>query len=262
MSVIAIQLMEGFFNRVSQYAWARGYAEKHGCQLQTNFWMGQRAFQLDDPPIEKPLPLREEMDMEKWDGEVNIQLIGWGQHQKSLTYSRAQARKWFTFRPEVATALEAVPHFEVAAHVRGGDYVGLDGFVAISEESYLKACDQYGIDRNKLRFICERHPLSVPELPATPEDHTRSINENVTGLGFLTDFCVLMRADVLLRSNSTFGLWAGWLGDHKRVFSPDVRGLPTNGPRPQYQDAPFVEGNHMPTTPSYSGCSELHLRET
>jgi hypothetical protein len=261
MSVISIHLMEGFCNRMSQYCMARGYAESHGCQLQTPFWMGQKVFELDDPPIEKELPVRQETDIDRWRGEVDIRIEGWGQHKKSLTYTREQARRWFKFRPEIAELLKAVPHFEVAAHLRWGDYVGLDNFVAISKEAYFDACDKFGINRTKIRFITEEQPIIVPGLPRTMDEHTRQMRSNVTGLGFLADFYALMQADILFRSNSTFGLWAGWLGDHRRIFSPDTTGIPARGERPLYQWAPFVEGNHAATQPNYIGCSELHLPE-
>ena len=85
---------------------------------------------------------------------------------------------------------------------------------------------------------------------------------NPWSLAFLPDFYALMQAEVMFRAPSTFGLWAGILGNQKRVFSPDLRGKPWQGEGRPKQDVPFVEGNHMPLTSHWVGHSELHLRET
>ena len=267
MSVIAVILQEGFGNRLGQYAFARAYAEKHGCQLQTNRWMGQKIFQIDDPPIERELPQYGMEELEYWDGATDIQIAGWGQHQKNLIYSRADARRYFTFRPEILELLKAVPHLEIAAHLRWADFLAFPeaNFIAISAESYRVACDKFGLDRNKITFLAEESPLVVPGIDPGQwlfphsDHHTRGTDERVTNMGFLPDFYAMMTADVLFRANSTFSLWAGILGNHKRIFSPDVRGI---GKLKEAQFVPFVEGNHMPISDGYGGHSELHLRET
>ena len=260
--VITTILQEGFGNRMAQYAFVRGYAETHGCTLQTNPWMGQKVFMLDDPPIENPkLVERGEDTIDDWKGEVNIRISGGGLHQHSLYYTRAQARKWFTFRPEIAELLKAVPHFEVAAHLRWADFVGLENFVTISSKSYYDACEKFGIDRKKMRFICEEDPIIVPGLPVTGNEHSRGGDPGLDkGLSFLADFYALMQADILFRANSTFSLMAALIGHNKRVFCPDLFSIPYKGPRPLYQLVPFVEGNHLPIT-HYWGHSELHWKE-
>lgn len=260
--VISVMLQEGFCNRMSQYAFARAYAEKYDCVLQTNPWMGQVVFEINDPPIERDLPVVGMEELEVWDGRTDVKLCGWGQHQKNLIYSRDDVRRWFTFRPEILALLKSVPKFEVAAHLRWGDFCTSGGFIAITKESYLRACDQYGIDRNKLRFICEDDPIVVPEIPADNNHHTRAEDTRPTSLAFLPDFYALMQADIMFRGPSTFGLWPAILGHHSRVFSPDLRGIPHEGENRPKQDVPFVEGNHMPITCHWSGHSELHLRES
>jgi hypothetical protein len=233
-------------NQMSQYAFAKSYAEQHHCQLQTTPWIGQRIFQLDDSPLERPYPNRNDLKLEQWSGETNIAIVGYAQHQKHLIYSRAEALKWFTFRPEVLAQLSGVPHYKAAAHLRWGDFATTPGFIIISKESYLAACRQFGIDPSELHFISEENPLTVPDLDP--------------GLSFLPDFYALIQADILLRAPSTFSWWAGVLGNHTRIFSPDQRGIPHSQPAPQR--VPFVEGNHMPITAWWKGHSELNLRET
>jgi hypothetical protein len=263
MSVITTILQEGFCNRMAQYAFVRGYAERYGCTLQTNPWMGQKVFMIDDPPIASMnMHERSEDTIEDWAGETDIRISGGGLHQHSLYYTRAQARKWFTFRPEILEMLKAVPHFEVAAHLRWADFVGLDDFVTISSKSYFKACEKFGIDATKLRFISEEDPIVLPGFPVKGNEHSRGGDPALDkGLGFLPDFYALMNADILLRANSTFSLMAALIGNNKRVFCPNIVGIPSRGDRPLYQDVPFVEGNHMPIT-NYWGHSELHWKES
>lgn len=267
MSVIAITLQEGFANRMCQYAFARAYAEQHGCELQTNPWMGQKVFQIDDPPISGEHPQHFIEELEKWNGKVDIHLAGWAQHQKSLIYSRVDARRYFTFRPEILELLKDTPRFPICAHLRWADFLVAPppGFIAITKESYLVACSQFKIDAGQLRFISEEEPIVIPRIKpgwwenANSEHHTRGPDGRITSLGFLPDFYALMNSDILFRANSTFSLWAAWLGNAKRVFSPNLAGI-VKKPGPQF--VPFVEGNHMPLTSWWSGHSELHLRET
>jgi|HubBroStandDraft_2_1064218.scaffolds.fasta_scaffold00145_28 hypothetical protein len=267
MSIISVNLQEGFGNRCSQYAFARAYSEKHGCTLQTNFWMGQKVFQIDDPRIEKPLPVRRMEDIDRWNGEVDIEVSGWGQHQRCLIYSRADARRYFTFRPEIISMLVNVPKYDIAAHLRWADFLSIPdaGFIAISKESYLIACDHFGIDRSKLRFIQEESPLVVPQIEPgywiSPhsDHHTRSDDPRITSLGFLPDFYALMQADILFRANSTFSLWAAILGHHSRIFSPNLNGIKK---RSGFQEVPFFEGNHCAITSDANYHTELNLRET
>ena len=258
--VIEVELTGGFANRMSKYAFARAYAERHGSVLRTNAWKGQQVFEIDDPPIKGFYPLRDTFYLEQWDGEVNIALIGEAHHQKNLIYTRADARRYFRFRPEILAVLSAVPAFEVAAHLRWGDFVNANGFVAITKESYLRACDQYGIDRAKLHFISEEEPIVV--IGVEPGfTWNRRLTDDLPGLGFLPDFYALCKADILFRAASSFSFWAGVIGRHSRIFSPDLRGLPWEGEGRGFQDVPFVEGNHMPITWWTPEHSELHVPE-
>ncbi len=257
MPLITVTLQEGFGNRMSQYAFARAYAELHGCELQTTPWMGSHVFDINDPPITKELPTVTMESFETWDGRTDINLVGWGQHQKNLIYTRNQVREWFRFRPEILDALKNVPSYEVVAHLRWGDFVWCPGFVAITKESYLRACTQYGVDATKLRFISEEEPIVVPELE-TGDHHTRGTDPRITNLGFLPDFYAMMQAQILFRACSTFSFWAATLGNARRVFSPDLSGI--NYIDPGYREVPFVEGNHMPITMDTSCHSQLHLK--
>lgn len=247
MSVVSLRFHDRWGNNCFQYCSARAYARKVGATLQTTPWIGQQVFEIDDPPIDRELPARYDMDLEQWDGETDIDLTGWGMHQKCLLYSRADAKAWFKFKPWVSAALAQVPKLEIAAHIRHADFITEAKFIAVSIPSYFEAIAKAGLDRNKLTCIMQESPILEEQLTQA-------------GLGFLPDFFALMRARVLLRANSSFSWWAAVLGDNERVFAPKLDGIaPVAG---VCQVVPFVEGNWPAISCVHPNCSDLHLRET
>lgn len=255
MSFIDCELSGGFGNRLCKYAFARAYARRVGATLRTTPWQGQQIFEIDDPPMTVgALPKVNTYYFPDWDGVTDVAVEGDPQHQKHLIYSRTDARAWFKFRPNILELLEPVPPFPVAAHLRWGDFVRHDGFIPITKQSYEATCAAHGI-AGPIRFVCEEDPIIVPGIEGGYRWKGRK-SDDVPGLGFLPDFVALMRAEVLLRGPSTFGWWAAVLGDNRRVFSPDQRGIPHDG---SFQRVPFVEGNHAPITAWWEGHSELHL---
>ena len=262
MSFVDCEMGGGFANRMSKYAFARAYAEKHGATLRTTPWKGEQVFDIEHPRMRiGELPVVDNINLEAWDGRVDIAIQGEAQHQRCLIYSRAEARRWFTLRPEIKALLEPVPKFEIAAHLRWGDFQDANGFIAISKDSYRKAVRDFKIgDEDGIRYISEEEPLLVPGVSEF-KWRNRPTDEE-PGLGFLPDWWALCLADNILRGPSTFSWWAAVLGDHKRVFSPWQQGIPWQGTGRGFQDVPFVEGNHAPITCWWAGHSELHLRET
>jgi hypothetical protein len=276
---IEVDLSNGLGNRMFQYAFARSYAERHGFELHSTPCILQKIFQIDDPPDTDNFPLvagDHSRNGIPWgvgdrDGEYNIRLTGQRQHQEELTYTRSDAKRWFKLRPDMEELVKNVPSMEVVANLRRGDYAyACNPFVVVSEESYLRACDQYGIDRSKVYFLNGEMHYRIAEIPVDrPWVNLNDVEQGKTGnngrLDFLPDLVLMMRAKILLRSNSTFAWWAATLGDNERVFSPDIRGITPSGPIPgtQYrapQLVPFVEGNHMPMAWGWPFLSELHLK--
>lgn len=248
MSVVALRFHDRWGNRLFQYAWARAYAERVGAELQTDVWDGQRVFGLTEKPIERDLPKRADMDFEQWDGETDIELTGWALHQKCLLYSRADLKCWLKFTPEIESELEFVYRRKIAYHLRWGDFKTMPDFVAISHESYQRAINDFLPDWEPLGFmVCSWAPLRSPKL-------------GKMGLDWLPDFCTLMRAQNLLRANSTFSWMAGALGENERIFSPQLKGI-----KPEanvFQNVHFEEGNHCAISCFHNNCSDLYLRET
>lgn len=213
--------MGRFGNQLFQYAFARSYAESHGCELQTHPWIGQVLFQgINDPLIASPLP-KTHCDNIPF-GEVNIDLNGFFQGPTFLDiYSRGWVRDIFVIKPDWR-----VPSFEVAyaVHQRHGDYSHGNPFRVLELQPYLDLLTSKGWLRDA-DWFSEEKPRLFKSLP----------NE----LGFIADFQLMMSADVLIRANSTFSWWAAVLGYQKEIYSPLL---------PLDEKAPytFVAGNDSP----------------
>lgn len=233
-------------NTLFSYAHARGYAEHHGFLLHTGPWIGQKIFQLDDPPIEQSFQRRTEFNVNE--GEGDIEFHTYAQSQKALTYTRSQARSWFKFRPEIEAILRGMFIFsrdgqpsqfsyEWLAHRRLGDYLGY-GYPVVSEKSYIEFAKSKGA--KLLAWKTEENPTIHPQLAGE--------------LKMLPDFWLMMHAENLLRGNSTFSWWASVLGN-ARTFAPlmnDARGGEVN-------DTQFVEGNWPAFRADLQFITDLHL---
>lgn len=246
MSIVARRFHDRTGNNLFQYAFARAYADRIGAELQTDPWWGQKVFGLTEKPIASELPIAPDMEFEHWDGQTGVEITGWCLHQKCLIYTRAQAREWFKFLPKIAKELEFVPTHHVAYHVRWGDFQTDPAFIAISHKSYEKAFKDY------LPMLTE-----LPRMVCAWESY-RSTKLESMELGWLPDFAALMRATHLFRANSTFSWWAAALG-RATTYSPKLDGIE---PRAlQFQDVPFVLGNHPAISCFHPNCSDLYLPE-
>lgn len=237
MSVINLQFLGRFGNCMCQYAYARAYAEKHGCRLHTDRWIGQRIFGLTEPPIERDLPQRTEQTVGP--GEVDITFRTYAQDQRCLIYSRADAKRWFKVRDHMVQLLAGMGLTdEIAAHRRVGDYPGY-GYPVVSRRSYTQAARKFGFDPERVHFITEESPAK----------HAYFQRE----MAFMPDFYRLVSAPVLFRGNSTFSWWAGVLSEG-RVFAPVIAGLEGG----KEHDCEFVEGN-WPRFCNLDFVTDLHL---
>jgi hypothetical protein len=235
---IGINLMGRFGNQLFQYAFARGYARAHGCELETCDWIGRRVFDLNDPFISEEREVAGEEVVES--GKVNVNLRCYAQNQKCADfYSREDVKGWFKIRDEVERGVTYVVPY-VAIHLRRGDYLG-SGYPVVGMESYLRALYVSDIGCDAISVYCDDFPRRTQGLASE--------------LGFLTDFIEMRNAEALLRANSSFSWWAATLGNG-RVFSPVIDGL--EGGK-VHDKVTFVEGNH-PKLADLGFISDIHLK--
>ena len=213
-----------FGNQLFQYAFAKSYAQKYNCVLEIPAdWMGRHIFEIDDSSPTSQLP-KTELDNIPF-GEVNIDLNGYFQHQKFLDIMNPDdVKRWFNFRTEWTDKFKKPREFYVASHLRHGDYIGGEKYCTITEKCYLDSCEKFGYHKEDV--------IVVSEEERQPDDPRN--------MDFLYDFFVLMEADVLFRSNSTFGWWAGFLGNQKAVYSPAIQGKAGQ----HNIEVDFVQGNY------------------
>jgi len=238
-------------NSMFLYCFARGYAEAMGAELQCPDWIGRKLFvNATEPPITQNLHWTELDSLSKQPlgyflGATNIALRLYAQHQIFIDYyTRAKAREWLKLKPEFEAYAPKLAEPYSAAHVRRGD-ISTDpllrqNYCEVSDESYENAIEKFNIAEPIYR-VQEGARTPPPEL-------------ETQGLGFLPDFLLLRDATHLLRANSSFSVWASWLGNAK-TYAPVVED------KVGLQHVEFVEGNHPCTAGRFKNQSDLWLKE-
>jgi hypothetical protein len=241
-NVVGVSFVGGFGNQLFQYAFARAYAEVYHATLLTPGWVGQRIFEISNPPLDYDLP-RAGFD-EIPNGRVNVILNGYFQSHTAIDLmSVSRLRAWFRLRDEWKQRFTT--RLSIAAHIRRGDYIGLSNiYCLVSENSYITACRKFSLNPDNISWVQEGNHQQAQDLIDI-------------GVPFLDDFVSLMNADVILRANSSFSWWAATLS-RGRVLSPLVED------RIGMQDVEFVEGN-WPRMVDSRNCrmhiTDLHLKD-
>ena len=233
MTPLSVALYARLGNAMHGYAYARKLSEHTGRELRVAPWIGESIFTLDGVTHARP------------DGSEEV-LRGYFQSQKDLIYTRADCRRWFTLRPEVARILDADPEMQpkgITAHFRRGDYAEA-GYPLVSRLSVIAAVAKY-------------FPGPTPEIEDVSDEHPVKHPAFRGDLEMLTDFYRLMRAPILFRANSTFSWWAATLGTG-RVFAPVITGL--KGGEEHYT-VPYIEGNWPKCADGLDFVTDLHLKE-
>jgi len=240
--VIALQFLGRLGNCMFSYAFARAYAERHDLELQTDSWIGQKVFGLNDPPITNPEKLTKRCENTLVDGEGGVLFRSYCQQQKCLIYTRRDCLRWFRFGDEVREKmapfdLKASP---IVAHYRRGDYVGYL-YPLISHDSYNKHHMSIWPIHDML-WVSEETKFRIPGFDGEMQD--------------IPDFYIMANALVLLRANSSFSWWAGAL-NHGAVYSPIMDGLEGG----KEHDVKFVRGNWPKFRSDLPFITDLHLPE-
>lgn len=238
MSIFNLHHLGRWGNTMFGYAFARGYCERHGLELHMDPWIGEQIFDISHPRCSVDLPRMEETDI-----HLALKDVSYRSYSQSQVcadhYTISQCRRWFKFRPHITASLALLPIQDdiIVAHLRHGDFKGYN-YPLVSEASYLRACEKFGLMPSLLKVVREEEPMR--DQAFGPE------------MDFLPDFWRLLCAPVLFRANSSFSFWAAALGQHRRVFSPVIDGL-LGGVE---HDVQFIEGNH-PRLSDHSFVTEI-----
>lgn len=229
-----------------EYAFAKAYCERHDLELHCAPWAGDQIFQLEHSPALANLPRIAEKDLllhPEAPPALALEIRSYFQQQDALLYTRRDLKRFFKFKPEVENLLHynLAPGQRVCAHRRVGDYPGY-GYVVPSVISYEHTAAKFHLceSLDQITWVTEEAPWIITEL-------------SNRGLPYLPDFFRLMRAEILLRGNSTFSWMAGALGSG-RIFAPIIAGLEGG----QERDVEFVEGN-WPRFANLDFITDLHL---
>lgn len=226
MPCLHAKLIGRWGNLLFQWAHCKAWCKQNDWTLQTDPWIGERIFQIED---ERPHPKPDRV------------FSGYAQDQDSLIYTRKQCKEWFRFRPEIHNRLITLPTEKLLAHRRVGDYGDL-GYVVVTTQSYIDACKQHGLCLGALHFVTEEYAQNEALFPKELE--------------FVEDFWRMCHCKTLLRGNSSFSWWAATLGTCE-VYSPVIDGK--EGGHVE-RDCEFVKGN-WPRFANLPFVTDLHLKD-
>lgn len=212
-----------------RYAYARAVAEQNDWELRTEPWVGEQIFTLDGATHARPT------------GAEDVEVAEYRQAQKDLIYSRADCRRWFKLKPEIAKAVSRYYWPGPVVHYRRGDYASA-GYPLVGRGAVTAAMKQFCIDECA-NVVTDEDPRGSPDFGGE--------------LSFLPDFLTLLGAPILFRANSSFSWWAATLGTG-RVFAPIITGFAGGV---EHDGIPYVEGN-WPRLAELDFVTDLHLRET
>lgn len=225
-----------FGNQLFAYAFAKGYARRHGLELRVpSTWVGRYIFEIPEVASDDIVYRHTPLDTIPG-GESEIDLYGYYQYQQAANfYSIRDLAEWFRLKPRwmdlLHTYMEREDPAEVVCHIRAGDYLDLTShFCYVTPISYWDAIKEYGYSQHPVRWMSEYNASREPNVPDS--------------IGFLPDFLQLVNTNYLFRSNSTFSWWAAtlrtaWVQGHTQyVYAPLVKGK--FGPN----RCKFIRGNH------------------
>jgi hypothetical protein len=226
-----------FANQLFQYLFMRIAADRRGGTLQTPSWIGQDIFGLKDPPITNPgTTVVKDEEITDPDLYLNsdrpigdhLEFWGWFQfHSRHYRPHRDFIRKLFILHPElrhqfdgVIEQLRALKRPIVAVHLRRGDY-GKGYFFrapALWYADWLR--EQEASLPNPIVYLCSETPQELMASFAPWQVlHSGLLPQLPPALAFLLDFYVMIHADALAISNSSFSFMAAMLNERAGIFA-------------------------------------------
>ncbi|MSO93953.1 MAG: tetratricopeptide repeat protein [Rhodospirillales bacterium] len=223
-----------FGNQLLQYGFLRMYGAEHGLAVEAPDWIGRDLFDLDDPLPSAALPIASEetcdlcASLNREIPDVFADRDLWG-YCCYATHRLQRYRTMFRelFQPgaragavvrEAMARIRARGHTLVALHLRRGDF-GYGRFWVAPERWYLDwlAAEWPRLERPIL-YIATDDPAVVGAFAPYKPVHAAELGVAIPGAEFYPDFHILMHADALAISNSSFSFAAAMLNGRATSF--------------------------------------------
>lgn len=206
-------------NQLIQYASAKNIACKNGLELVTNRWDGVEILCLKDS-VKMPDGID---DLPEFGGAEWIAAGGQRclQDWKMTIYKRplmqiVSQKGFYDLYGELRSLALFTPHVRFAVHHRKGDNYASNDWPQISDDEIRVALVRAGVDPTTCEFFYEENP------------HVCTSHPLFEKYKFLTDFCMMIRADNLfVFPASTFSIIAGMLSSNQLWVPTDYRCGPT-----------------------------------
>ena len=189
MKIFNLHFQGGFGNRLFQFCFARAFCSMMGFELRTERWIGERLFENVYCPLaddiqpntaygrwseDQLLDRHKRADPEAPVPHV-IHFRSYCQTQKCVDfYTRTQAKKWFTFRPEIRAQLEELgPTRRPSWRTCGAATTKKAGYVLVSVKSYADAAMKFRHPGHRDSFQQSGQPPQVAALHESALWHRR-----------------------------------------------------------------------------------------
>jgi len=227
-----------FGNQVIAYCFAQSFAQKHDAILEIpEDSVLRKIFKINNPHLPKNrTPIRFGLDVipndyqlnQCWNRNFAVDIWGYFQNQRSIDfYSKKWIKENLIFQNWIRAKFPSQYGPYYACHMRRGDYVTQpERYCSISNSSFDKIIAKVNSTNNiNMGYILtEENPIK--------DEFCSSMN-----LGWLPDFMCMVNSEILIRSNSTFSLVAGWFHQGTKIYAPLVED------KIGVSDVDFVEGN-------------------
>jgi len=227
-----------FGNQLLQYGFLRMYAAEYGLHVEAPDWIGRDLFDLDDPACGTPMPAVREnehdlvaslngkvpqvwRDADLW-GYCCYPTAGLIRHRDLFRSLFRPGSKVTAIAASAESQLRARGDTLVAIHLRRGDF-GYGRFWIGPSAWYAKWLDAlWPTLKRPVLYVATDDASAATEFARFAPVTAADLQLIVPGAEFFTDFHLLVQADALAISNSTFSFAAAMLNARSRSFArPD-----------------------------------------
>ena len=219
-----------FANQIFQHIFINTYAIKNSLKPETNTWIGQIYFNINDRPITRTLPVLKLDNNLPTDPIINQDVFGWFQYHTSYYAPyKEYIQQTYSFKEDVNKKLLSIysnlfqDKTVIAIHIRMQDY-GYDNFYQTPLNYYIKWLQSnWSSLHNPILYISTDNKDIISYFDDYKPYTDKSFGLIITQADYLIDFYVLTQANILLISNSSFSFVASMLNKNlSQSLRPDL----------------------------------------